>query len=85
MMFNKVFRYLGGDDALTIEYKVLWHDDEKIGLQKVREFNNERNRTVDPSDDNELDVFVEYPILYVINGFKRKEEWKILKIDNNIE
>jgi len=78
MIFNKVIRIIDiGENSYSIEYRVVYILGDSIKLEKIREFNNSFNREIDSSNSEELDVYVIYPILYVINGFESEDKWKI--------
>ena len=83
MIFNKVIRKmdLDKDNITFIEYDVISIIDDTIKLQKIRRFNNTFSYEISPHDENEFDIFLEYPLLYVINNFQSKDNWHIFKTD----
>lgn len=85
MIFNKVIRKMNLDEQniYYIEYDVLSIKDDIVKLQKKRQYNDFFNHIVNPQDENELDVFIEYPLLYVINNFKPEDNWNIFKTETN--
>lgn len=70
------------DSSVWGEYVVLRFDlvNDRVLLKTIKRWNNKHVHIVDHSKFSEdLDLTIDYPILYVINDFTAQKDWKVFK------